>query len=152
MVSFIESGAAYIFENLTDGWEQTTYIKASNPGPKDAFGTTVRLSGDGRYLAVGAYLEDSAALGINGDESDNNAENSGALYLFGRDSAGEWAQRSYVKASESDAQDRLGRALSLSGDGARLAASAYREAGAGTGTEADSSDNTADAAGAVRLY
>ncbi|WP_052480937.1 hypothetical protein [Gilvimarinus agarilyticus] len=150
MESFFSSGAAYIFEDLTDGWEQTSYIKASNTGPGDTFGTTVRLSGDGSYLVVGAYFEDSAAVGINGDETDNSAENSGALYMLGRGAGGVWSQLSYVKAAVSDSQDRLGRAFALSSDGARLATSAYREAG--QGPDAEPTDNSADATGAVSIY
>jgi len=58
---------------------QQAYIKASNTGIDDHFGS-VALSGD--TLAVGAFLEDSAATGIDGDQADNSAENSGAVYVY----------------------------------------------------------------------
>ena len=55
-------------------------MKASNTEAKDWFGWSVALSGD--TLAVGAYSEDSAATGIDGDETDNSAVTSGAVYVF----------------------------------------------------------------------
>jgi len=152
MVSYLGSGAAYVFDHLAQGWTQSSYIKASNPAPKEAFGTSVRISGDGRYLAIGAHMEGGAALGINGDDTDKRASNSGAVYIFAQREDQQWYQHSYVKAPQSAAYDRLGRSLSLSADGSRLAAGAYRESGAGTGPDADPSDQSAEAAGAVYLY
>jgi hypothetical protein len=60
---------------------QQAYIKASNnTGIDDHFGFSVALSRD--TLAVGAPLEDSAATGIDGDQADHSAENSGAVYVY----------------------------------------------------------------------
>lgn len=36
----------------------------------------------GTWTAIGAPGEDSAAMGIGGDQGDNSAGNAGALYLF----------------------------------------------------------------------
>jgi hypothetical protein len=47
----------------------------------NSFGT-VSLSADGTSLAVGAAFEDSAATGIGGDQTDNSATDSGAVYLY----------------------------------------------------------------------
>ena len=47
---------------------------------RDGFGESVALSGD--TLAVGSTGEDSAATGIDGDQADNSAEDSGAVYAF----------------------------------------------------------------------
>ena len=48
------SGAAYLFDRRGPGWVQAAYIKASNPGLGDGFGS-VALSG--RTIAVGAPQE-----------------------------------------------------------------------------------------------
>ena len=58
------------------------YVKASNTGEDDRFGFSVSLSGDGNTLAVGAYLEASNAIGIDGDQTDNSMTNAGAVYLY----------------------------------------------------------------------
>jgi hypothetical protein len=78
------TGAVYVFNRAvnTGTWTQQAYVKASNTGADDLFGNSVALSGDGDTLAVGAYLEGSAATRINGDQSDNSAPNSGAVYLY----------------------------------------------------------------------
>lgn len=51
-------------------------------GTGDQFGYSVALSGDGATMAVRARLENSAATGVGGDQSDNSATNSGAVYLY----------------------------------------------------------------------
>ncbi len=51
----------------TGVWSQENYVKASNTDARDWFGASVALSGE--TLAVGARLEDSAATGIDGDQS-----------------------------------------------------------------------------------
>jgi len=60
----------------------TTYVKASNTGAYDSFGRSVALSADGTTLVIGAGREDSGATGINGDQSDNSTEDSGAVYVY----------------------------------------------------------------------
>jgi hypothetical protein len=42
----------------------------------------VALSTDGHVMVVGAHGEDSAAIGINGNQADNSADDSGAAYVF----------------------------------------------------------------------
>ena len=51
-------------------------------GAGDGFGGAVAQSADGNTLAVGAGYEDSNATGINGDQNDNSAEDSGPVYLY----------------------------------------------------------------------
>lgn len=75
---------------------------------------------------MGAHYEDSAATGVNGDESNNDAPESGAVYVFVRDNAGSWIQEAYVKGSTSEAGHRLGRSVSLSADGSTLSVSSSR--------------------------
>jgi hypothetical protein len=42
----------------------------------------IDISADGSTIAVGALGEDSNATGINGDQSNNTAADSGAVYLY----------------------------------------------------------------------
>src|SRR5690606_570679 len=107
----------------TEGvWSQEAYLKASNTEAGDGFGVSVSLSED--TLAVGAYGEDGASTGIGGDQADNGAEYSGAVYVFMR-TEGMWVQAAYLKASNTDAEDWFGNSLSLSGD--TLAVGAFWE-------------------------
>ena len=60
-----------------------TYIKASNTEADDYFGSAVALSANGRTLAVSAPHEDSAATGVDGDQTSNAAGLAGAVYSAG---------------------------------------------------------------------
>lgn len=148
---YFNSGAAYIFEYSDTQWQQVTYIKASNSEPNDKFGHHISLSKDGLHLAVGAYFEDGAAIGINGDESDNNAINAGAVYLFSKTQS-TWQQDRYIKSKAADINDRFGHNIALSANGGTLAISAYRESSDAKGINGDAQNNEASAAGAVYLY
>lgn len=75
-----ESGAVYVFRRTGTAWQQEAYVKASNTGANDEFGQSVALSGD--TLAIGAPLEASAAQGVGGNQDDNSATESGAVYNF----------------------------------------------------------------------
>ena len=109
------SGAVYVFtRDSSSQWSQQAYLKASNTGSNDYFGSSVALSGD--TLAVGAYWEDSNATGVNGDESNNSVVASGAVYVFTRNNSNLWSQQAYLKASNTDATDIFGYSVSLSGD------------------------------------
>ena len=46
------------------------------------FGRYVAISADGNTIAASSTREWSSATGINGDQSDNSAQYSGAVYLF----------------------------------------------------------------------
>ena len=65
-----DTGAAYVFTRTSGTWSQQAYLKASNTGAGDHFGTAVAISGD--TVAVGASNEDSNATGVNGDQADNS--------------------------------------------------------------------------------
>jgi hypothetical protein len=77
----VESGAVYLFTRTGTTWTPRAYVKGSNTDAGDEFGSAVALSGDGRIMAVGAHNEDGAK-GINGDQNDNSADDSGAVYMF----------------------------------------------------------------------
>ena len=146
------SGAVYLFTRSVSTWSQQAYIKASNTDIDDYFGYSVSLSADGNTLAVGANSEDSSATGIDGDQTDNLANRSGAVYLFSR-SGSSWSQQAYVKASNTgDTSDAFGLSVALSGDGNSLAVSALFEASSATGINGNQADNSASVSGAVYLF
>jgi hypothetical protein len=145
------AGAAYVFVRDGASWQQQAYIKASNPEQNDEFGGSVALSGDGNTLAVGAVGEDGGATGIGGSQL-NGAELSGAVYLFGRDAAGNWSQLAYVKASNAGPGDRFGHSVALSADGGTLAVGAVHEASGASGVGGSQADNSLVHAGAVYVF
>jgi trimeric autotransporter adhesin len=145
------SGAAYLYSMVADG-VLPIRVKATNAGLTDLFGSSVALSEDGAVLAVGAPGEASNATGINGDEANNSAQQSGAVYLFARSgTAFAWSQHSYVKAFNAEAQDEFGVSLALSADGMTLAVGALNEDGGAVGV--NSGDNVfTGASGAAYVF
>jgi hypothetical protein len=139
------SGAVYVFTRTAGVWSQQAYVKASNAG--GLFGNSVALAGD--TLAVGAQFEASNATGVNGNQTDTSAPLAGAVYVFTR-TGGNWSQQAYVKASNTDAEDRFGEDVALDGD--TLVVGARFEASAASGVNADQTDNSATNAGAAYVF
>ncbi|ENM5902020.1 hypothetical protein DX885_002121 [Vibrio mimicus] len=155
------SGAVYLFTQSDSGeWSQSAYFKASNTGASDLFGIAIALSDNGKMLVVGAYNEDNGAKGIitNGSEAMDlgTATNSGAVYVFIKDSSGSWAQSAYIKASNTGADDNFGASLAVSEDGNTLAVGAWFEDNSATGVVVDGSEitdlSTINNAGAVYVF
>lgn len=150
-----DSGAVYVYTRATiaDVWEFQAYIKASNTGFDDEFGTSVALSDDGNTLAVGAINEDSADTGVNADDfTAFNSDNSGAAYVYTRSGA-TWSFNAYIKASNTGGSDLFGNSVTLSGDGNTLAVGAVGESNNGTGINPpDTSSFGGGESGAVYVY
>ena len=146
-----EAGAAYVFMREGEVWAQQAYLKASNTGAIDKFGTSVALSVDGQTLVAGAPGEASAGTGVNGDQDDNTAVEAGAVFVYTRTGA-VWSQQAYLKASNTEAYDYFGSSVALSADGQTLVAGASGESSTATGIDGDQSDNTAVNAGAMYVY
>ena len=135
----------------TGQWSQQAYIKPTNTAAGDSFGASVALSQDGNTLAVGAYGEDSAATGINGNQADNSATAAGAVYIFTR-TGSTWSQQAYIKASNTDSADTFGNPVALSDDGNTLAVGATGEDSSATGVNGNQSINTEYQSGAAYVF
>ncbi len=142
-----DAGAAYVFQRVAGVWTQIAYIKASNTETLDQFGIEVSISGD--LLAVSSEDESSDATGINGAEDNNNAPDSGAVYVYSA-VALVWSQEAYIKASNSEAGDNFGESVSLSGS--TLAVGSDEEDSSATGVNGDEADNSASSAGAAYVF
>ena len=154
------SGAVYVFLRQGDAWTQQAYVKASNPGQSDHFGSTVALSRDGNTMAVSAYWEASAATGVDGNQNDDSIPQAGAVYVFTR-TGRTWTQQAYIKASNTGRPgegdtfgdgDQFGFSLALSGDGSTLAAGAITEDSGAQQINGNPSDDAAQSAGAVYVF
>ncbi|HWV13828.1 MAG TPA: hypothetical protein VN030_00240 [Cellvibrio sp.] len=144
-------GAAYLFTRQAETWTATTFFKASNAQTGYKFGHNVALSQHGDRLAVSSIEEASRATGIDGDPQDTGATASGAVYVFAL-TQNLWAQKSYVKAPNTDANDRFGNSIDLDDTGNILAVGAHRESSNATGVNGDKTDDQSQASGAVYFY
>jgi len=157
--SIPQAGAVYVFTRRGTTWAQQAYVKASNSGEAgtegnfgdgDQFGFSLSLSDDGNTMAVGANTEDSNATGINGNQTDNSMQSSGAVYVFARTGT-TWTQQAYVKAANTAPNVQFGYAVALSADGSTLAASSFDEGG-GSRAINGAYDRTRNGTGAVYMF
>lgn len=139
-----DSGAAYVFVRDGASWSQQAYLKARNTGQWDEFGKAVAISDD--TIIIGACSEDSGATGVDGDFLDNNAQESGAVYVYMRGGT-TWTYHSYLKPPNTEAQDEFGNTVSIWGDIALVGA--HFEDSAATGINGDQGGG---AAGSGAVY
>ena len=109
-----DAGSAYIFTRSGTTWSQQAKIQASDAEASDQFGNAVSISNDGNTAIVGAYLEDTTASAA------------GSAYIFTR-SGTNWSQQAKIQASDAEANDNFGYAVSISNDGNTAIVGAYRE-------------------------
>lgn len=80
--SLTNSGAAYLFTRSGTTWTQQAYLKASNTGDRDVFGSSVSISADS--MVVSAPDEDSAIVD---DPNDNTFASSTVPFILGAGAA-----------------------------------------------------------------
>ncbi len=147
----ISTGAVYVFVRSGTTWTQQAFLKASNTGKTDWYGSRLALSGDGNTLAVAASLEDSAAQGIGGRQNDETAPEAGAVYFYTRRGTS-WTHHAYVKGSNTKAFDEFGSSVALSRDGRTMVVTARGEDSGAHGINGNQADTTADEAGAAYVF
>lgn len=145
--SLIQSGAAYVYLRINDGWYQHAYLKASNPGINHLFGTTLAIVEDTAF--IGSPWESGGSMGINGNQDLEKTYSSGAVYAFYREGSN-WTQVAYIKASNTGKNDSFGASVAFSAD--TLVVGAYGEASSATGINGNQADNTMDYAGAAYVF
>lgn len=142
------SGAVYVFKtNGLGDWKLDAFLKASAPDVDDGFGISVAIH-DGT-IVVGASAEDSAATGVDGDDSNDSAPSSGAAYVYFLDD-GQWIFGSYLKASNTNSLDRFGLTVAI--DDGTIVVGANGESSAATVVNGSQNDNSAAEAGAAYVF
>lgn len=154
--TFNAAGKVYVFTRDENGtWSQQASLSASNLKNSIQLGYSVALSSNGNILVVGTPYENSSFQGVstNGDDgTDDGASETGAAYVFTRDSTGQWSQHAYVKASNAESDDRFGQAVAISGDGGTFAVGATGEKSTATGIGGDQSNNDSEFRGTGAVY
>jgi len=95
------TGAAYVFEKTTSGWQVQQKLTAPDSSSYSNFGTSVAIDGD--RIVVGAY-------------GDQNAGNyAGAAYVFFR-AGSQWTHEQKLTGSENSFADSFGVSVAIQGD------------------------------------
>lgn len=148
----MDSGAVYVYRRVEGEWTFEAYLKASNAEAGDRFGSSISLAGNGSTLIVGADGEDSNAVGIDGDETNNSASGSGAVYAFKRTPALGWSQSAYIKASNTRASQAFGSHVALAINGDEFVVGATGDSSSATGIDGDQSNTSAPNSGAAYMF
>jgi len=143
-------GAVYVLERSSLAWAHGAYIKASNP-QNAFFGYGLALTSEGNALLVGAIAEASAAVGIDGDQTDTSLPGAGAAYLFVRGPPA-WEQLAYLKATNPVSYAGFGYSVALDDRAEIVAIGAPYESGSSAGINGDPAEQAANSAGAVYVY
>ncbi|MBL8031838.1 MAG: FG-GAP repeat protein, partial [Candidatus Doudnabacteria bacterium] len=140
------------------------YVKASNTGISDQFGSTgnggigmytnaLSISADGLTMAVGAPFEDGDLTGgaIN-STSNNNWGQAGAVYVYTRpNKQSNWSQQAKIKPTQLGISDLFGVAVELSDNGSTMVVGSTGESGSGTGIN-PAHNNSATNSGAAYVF
>jgi hypothetical protein len=94
-------------------WTLADHIKASNATPHAEFGLVVRMSADGRVLAVGSPGEASSDCRIDGNQHDTSQRLTGAVYVFERTAQDRMQQRAYIKACGRPGENYFGGTMAM---------------------------------------
>lgn len=115
------TGSVYVYVRQGTVWRQQAQLVAAHPDAKDAFGTSVALTGVGAWrsapengdtLVVGAPYDDGNATGA---ETDNSVTDAGAAYVFVREGT-VWRQQAFLKAADARPGQHFGTTVDASGD------------------------------------
>jgi len=136
------AGAAYIYTRTGTSWTQQAYLKASNAGSFDFFGTSVAISDDTAIVSARAEAGDAASTAASPND---NFERAGAAYVFTRN-GNTWTQQAYLKASNTETFDFFGLSVALSGETAIITAAT--EDGNAASTAASPNNGTSNAGAA----
>jgi hypothetical protein len=115
----VASGAAYVFErNGVGQWNQVAKLTPSNAAAGDIFGESVAINAD--RIVIGSTLGDGVTA------------NTGAAYIFTRDSVGQWTESAKLMAGDGMTNDGFGISVAISGDTTIIGASGRRDGALGS--------------------
>jgi hypothetical protein len=147
------SGAAFVFTRAPEGFVYSSQLKASVVQAGDWFGHAVAASETA--IVVGAPGESSSGFGIGADAEDDDAQWSGAVYVFMRDGDA-LREPAYIKVAEGSTPDPLefhdGLGVSVAVSGDTIVAGAPYEDSAATGVDGDALDDGAAESGAAYVF
>lgn len=142
------SGAVYSFVRGAGNWSQSEYIKASNPAGGANFGHAIAATDNRLY--IGAPGESSASKGVDGNQTTGLLPEAGAAYVFERSGSASFVQSAYIKASNTNADDRFG--VHIAAHGERVLITAVGEDSASGGINGDQFNELSPTSGAVYLF
>lgn len=149
--STADSGAAYLYSRSGSTWTQEAYLKASNTGDGDGFGTKVSISNDGQHVLAGAFREDGTNTCVSTTQN-NSGVDRGAVYMFSLVS-GNWVSAFTFKqpAAAGTTDNDWMCPNSIDSDGKTVVCAAVYEDGSGSGINPAANDSAGNS-GCVYVF
>lgn len=127
------AGSAYLLERIGGVWQQVQKIVPSDRGTDP--------SGQAIFGEAVSIYDTIAVIGASGEDYDTIAQNQiingGAVYIFTRNSLGQWVQRQKIIASDRGVTDNFGSAVSISGNYLIVGANKDDEDASGANAKSD---------------
>ncbi|WP_086931079.1 cadherin-like beta sandwich domain-containing protein [Agarilytica rhodophyticola] len=148
--SLNNAGAVYVYErNSSNMWSQEKQITPSVRSADDNFGASLAVLRN--RIAVGVPGDDSGNVGVGNAANDTGAPDSGAAYVFTRQSQGEnWIEDVFIKATQRSNGMAFGSQVALSAS--MLAVSAPMEDGSSMRISDDDDSLGINDSGAVYVF
>jgi hypothetical protein len=142
-------GDAYVYERVAAGgaWNLAQSMRAAVPRASDWFGWAVKISE--QTLLIGAPGDCSGSSGLMGDPKLDDAVESGAIFMYGRNK-GQWISTAYIKSAYPETPDDFGGCLAMQGE--TILASGTGEASNASGVGGDQTNNSLQRAGAAYVF
>jgi hypothetical protein len=143
-----DTGLAYVYARTGTSWSPAGTLAAPQPDPGDLFGVSVAVAPLGDRVAIGAPGEASSATDVDGDQTDDTANDAGAAYVFAK-AGSTWQIEGFLKAFNGQPGFELGTSVAMNED--IVAVGAPEEDGSGTGVD-DLGGGGLPGAGAVYVF
>ena len=124
------------FGQFSNGFQQTSKLVANDREAGEEFGNAVDISGD--FAIVADYKEDEDENGM------NTLNSAGAVYVYKKQTNGNWIQVQKLVASDRATDDEFGFSAAIDGD--------YIVVGARSEDEDENGSNTVTAAGSAYIF
>ncbi|MCG9575447.1 hypothetical protein L1D14_04270 [Vibrio tubiashii] len=124
----------------------------TNPSAQNnGFATSLATNYAGTKVLIGAPLDQSNAVGIDGDMENTSISRAGAAFVY-EINGGAWDKKTYIKASVHDVWDQFGQNVFMHPTKDILLIRAMGESSASGGVNGDKADNSVNMAGAVIMF
>lgn len=147
------AGEAFLFtrDRSSNAWTFTQQFRATVPYTQDLFGGAAALISNG--LIITANGDASSSRGADGNPQRGDAPLSGAAYVYALQGA-EYVLSAYLKSFNSDEGDNFGHSVAATDTFVAIAGpfESSSQRGVSSQDQANGSDNSANASGAVYVY
>ena len=107
----------FVYRFANGVWTYDDQFGVRYPTESRQINDNLAASADGTRVVIGGPADDSDATTIDGDATNTNRTDSGAVYVYDYDAQDGWDVAAYLKAPNAGASDQFGYDVDISADG-----------------------------------